>query len=87
MEQRIWHKAYAPAVPPSIDYEKIGMIASHLGVVRGVSRNGRAVSGIEVKHDQKTVDSIIKDIKKTVKEANCFKALWKNRDFKRLIAN
>ena len=27
------------------------------------------------------------DIKKTVKEANCFKALWKNRDFKRLIAN
>lgn len=27
------------------------------------------------------------DIKKTVKEANCFKALSKNRDFKRLIAN
>ncbi len=25
MEERIWHKAYAPAVPPSIDYEKITM--------------------------------------------------------------
>ena len=46
------------------EHEKIGMIASHLGVVRGVSRNGRAVSGIEVKHDQKIIDNIIKDIKK-----------------------
>lgn len=27
------------------------------------------------------------DIKKTVREANCFKALWKNRDFKRLVNN
>ena len=27
------------------------------------------------------------DIKKTVREANCFKALWKNKDFKRLVAN
>ncbi|MFH1242678.1 MAG: long-chain fatty acid--CoA ligase [Pseudomonadota bacterium] len=25
MEERIWHKAYAPAVPPSVDYEKITM--------------------------------------------------------------
>ena len=23
MEERIWHKAYAPEVPPSIDYEDI----------------------------------------------------------------
>ena len=23
MEERIWHKAYDPQVPPSIDYEKI----------------------------------------------------------------
>ena len=27
------------------------------------------------------------EIKKTVKEANCFKALWKNKDFKRLVTN
>ena len=26
-------------------------------------------------------------IKKTVREANCFKTLWKNRDFKRLVSN
>ncbi len=46
------------------EHEKIGMIASHLGVVRGVSRNGRGVSGIEVKYDHEMIDSIIKDIKK-----------------------
>ncbi len=43
--------------------EKIGMIASHLGIVRGVSRNGRAVSGIEVVYDHKIIDNIIIDIK------------------------
>ena len=29
------------------DYAKMGMIASHLGVVRGVSLKGKKVSGIE----------------------------------------
>ena len=41
----------------------MGMIASHLGIVRGSSRNGRKVTGIEVVYDQKVVDDIIKDIK------------------------
>lgn len=44
--------------------EKIGMIASHLGIVRGVSRKGRNVSGIEVVYDHKVIDNIINDIKK-----------------------
>jgi molybdopterin synthase catalytic subunit len=47
-----------------LEREKIGMIASHLGIVRGVSRNGRAVSGIEVAYDHKIIDSIIRDIKR-----------------------
>ena len=42
----------------------MGMIASHLGIVRGASRNGRDVSGIEVVYDHKPVDNIIRDIKK-----------------------
>jgi molybdopterin synthase catalytic subunit len=46
------------------EHEKMGMIASHLGIVRGVSRNGRAVSGIEVVYDHKLIDDIILDIKK-----------------------
>jgi molybdopterin synthase catalytic subunit len=46
------------------DSEKIGMIASHLGIVRGVSRNGRDVSGIEVVYDHEIIDNIKNDIKK-----------------------
>ncbi|MGD8229224.1 MAG: molybdenum cofactor biosynthesis protein MoaE [Desulfobacteraceae bacterium] len=43
--------------------EKIGMIASHLGIVRGVSRNGRDVSGIQVEYDHKIIDNIVNEIK------------------------
>jgi long-chain acyl-CoA synthetase len=28
MEERIWHKSYAPEVPPSVDYENITMQAA-----------------------------------------------------------
>lgn len=42
---------------------KIGMIASHLGVVRGHSRNGRDVRGVEVAYDMEILDNIILDIK------------------------
>ena len=45
------------------DHKRIGMIASHLGIVRGTSRNGRDVSGIEVVYDQKMIEDIILDIK------------------------
>ncbi len=44
--------------------EKIGMIASHLGIVRGVSRDGRDVSGIEVVYDHEIINNIINDINK-----------------------
>ena len=43
---------------------KIGMIASHLGVVRGTSRNGQDVKEIEVSFDWDAIENIIKDIKK-----------------------
>ena len=42
---------------------KIGMIASHLGVVRASSRDGREVTGLEVVYDQKVLSNIINDIK------------------------
>ncbi len=44
--------------------EKLGMIASHLGVVRGTSRDGRAVTGVEVAYDHESIKNIIIDIKK-----------------------
>ncbi|MBW1912687.1 MAG: molybdenum cofactor biosynthesis protein MoaE, partial [Deltaproteobacteria bacterium] len=45
------------------DFGKIGMIASHLGVVRASSRDGRAVTRLEVQYDQGVIDDIVRDIK------------------------
>ena len=45
------------------DSSKMGMIASHLGIVRGSSRNGRKVVGIEVEYDTDAVDNIVNKIK------------------------
>ena len=45
------------------DAPKMGMIASHLGVVRGTSRDGRSVEAIEVSYDHKVLDGIIRDTK------------------------
>jgi len=45
------------------DYSKMGMIASHLGVVRQNSLNGQDVTGIEVSYNQNTIDKIVIEIK------------------------
>ena len=42
---------------------KIGMIASHLGIVRATSRDGRLVERIQVSYDHTILDLIIQDIK------------------------
>ena len=46
------------------DYPKMGMIASHLGVVRETSLSGEKVKGIEVEFDQNVLTKIIAEIKK-----------------------
>ncbi|MBN1627848.1 MAG: molybdenum cofactor biosynthesis protein MoaE [Deltaproteobacteria bacterium] len=46
------------------DINKVGMIASHLGIVRGHSRDGKKVKAVEVIYDMDSLDDIIKDIKK-----------------------
>jgi molybdopterin synthase catalytic subunit len=43
--------------------DKIGMIASHLGVVRGTSRSGQGVTGIDVLYDHDMVRSIVRGMK------------------------
>lgn len=45
------------------EHPKIGMIASHLGVVRATSRDGREVKGIEVEYRHETIENIIFNIK------------------------
>jgi molybdopterin synthase catalytic subunit len=45
------------------EYRNVGMIASHLGIVRSFSRDGRAVTGMEVHFDEGKLQEIIDDIK------------------------
>jgi len=45
------------------DYPKMGMIASHLGVVRETSLNGDRVSGIEVLFDEDGLNVIVLKIR------------------------
>jgi len=46
------------------DYEKVGMILCHNGVVRGTSRDGRAVKGLRVAVDHQKLADIISEQKK-----------------------
>lgn len=41
------------------DYAKVGMILSHLGVVRATSREGRTVRGLRVSLDAHKLDEVI----------------------------
>jgi len=43
---------------------KIGMIATHMGVVRANSRKGGDVTGIEVAFDHEAIRSIVEDSRK-----------------------
>lgn len=45
------------------EYEKMGMIASHLGVVRKNSLSGRNVKYIEIEFDNDSANNIINEIK------------------------
>ena len=45
------------------DSRKIGMIASHLGVVRGTSRDGRPVETVEVVYDRERLRKILEEIR------------------------
>ena len=46
------------------NYEKVGMILCHHGVVRGTSRDGRRVSGLSVETDHATLKQILDDHRK-----------------------
>ena len=46
------------------DFEKVGMVLCHNGVVRGTSREGRAVKGLRVAVDHQKLAHIISEQKK-----------------------
>lgn len=45
------------------NYNKVGMILCHNGVVRSTSRNGRKVSGLKIKVDHEKLQQVIKEYK------------------------
>jgi molybdopterin synthase catalytic subunit len=45
------------------DSRKIGMIASHLGVVRGTSRDGRPVEAVDVVVDHQLLEKILREVR------------------------
>jgi molybdopterin synthase catalytic subunit len=47
------------------EFDKVGMILCHNGVVRGTSRDGRAVKGLKVAVDHQKLAEIIPEQKKT----------------------
>lgn len=46
------------------NYPRTGMIATHLGVVRGTSLNGKEVTGLEVTFDEDVIGKIVSDTEK-----------------------
>ncbi|HDI79110.1 MAG TPA: molybdenum cofactor biosynthesis protein MoaE [Desulfobacteraceae bacterium] len=52
------------SIKKSPNYENMGMIAIHLGIVRAHSRDGRRVKGLKVKYKEDKIEKIVKDIKK-----------------------
>ena len=46
------------------DYDKVGMILCHNGVVRGTSRNGREVTGLKVFVDHEKLDRVLETHRK-----------------------
>jgi len=46
------------------DYDKVGMVLCHNGVVRGTSRDGRAVKGLRVAVDHQKLADIVSAQKK-----------------------
>jgi molybdopterin synthase catalytic subunit len=47
------------------DYDRVGMVLYHNGVVRGTSRDGRLVNGLRVKVDEAGLEKAIAANKKT----------------------
>ena len=52
------------AIKQHPEFDKVGMILCHNGVVRGTSRDGRKVKGLRVSVDHRKLDQIVSEQKK-----------------------
>jgi molybdopterin synthase catalytic subunit len=62
------------------DFDRVGMILCHNGVVRATSRAGRKVSGLRVAVDHKKLDRIISEQKKSPGIIDIQVEIAENRD-------
>ncbi len=46
------------------EFDKVGMVLCHNGIVRGTSRDGRKVEGLRVSVDHRKLDQIVSEQKK-----------------------
>jgi molybdopterin synthase catalytic subunit len=47
------------AIKQRPDFDKVGMVACHNGVVRATSRDGRSVRGLEIEADRDRLETIL----------------------------
>jgi molybdopterin synthase catalytic subunit len=64
------------------DFDKVGMVLCHNGVVRGTSRDGRAVRGLRVAVDHEKLAQIIAEQKKTAGIVEITVEIAEDRDLK-----
>ena len=62
------------------DFDKVGMILCHNGVVRATSRDGRKVSGLRVSVDHEKLDRIISEQKQSSGIIDIQVEIEENRD-------
>jgi molybdopterin synthase catalytic subunit len=51
------------AIRRSPDFDKAGMVACHIGVVRATSKDGRTVKGLEIEVDRNRLETILLEMK------------------------
>jgi molybdopterin synthase catalytic subunit len=62
------------------DFDKVGMVLCHNGVVRGTSRDGRRIKGLKVTVDHKKLNQILSDQKRRPGITDIRVEIAENRD-------
>ena len=62
------------------NFDQVGMVLCHIGVVRGTSRDGRKVNGLRVSVDHRKLDQIITEQKQRTGIVDIRVEIAENRD-------
>ena len=56
--------AWIAEIKKATDPEQLGMIIAHNGIVRGTSKDGKAVRAMKLSYDKKKLEACVNDLKK-----------------------